>query len=58
MNINNATQRDIMHYESDIWSIADSLLAAGIKQSNFPTYMMPFFCIGYGSNNNSQYSAE
>ena len=40
---NNA--RDIMHYESDIWSIADLLLAASIKQSDFPTYMMPFFAL-------------
>lgn len=39
------TQRDIMHYESDIWSIADLLLAASIKQSDFPTYMMPFFAL-------------
>lgn len=36
---------DIMHYESDIWSIADLLLAAAIKQSNFPEYMMPFFAL-------------
>lgn len=34
-----------MHYESDIWSIADLLLAASIKQSDFPTYMMPFFAL-------------
>lgn len=37
--------RDIMHYESDIWAIADLLLAASIKQSDFPTYMMPFFAL-------------
>ena len=34
---------DIMHYESKIWSVADLLLSAGIKQSDFPNYMMPFF---------------
>ena len=45
MNPENATPRDIMHYESDIWSIADLLLAASIKQSDFPTYMMPFFAL-------------
>ena len=45
MNQENATPRDIMHYESDIWSIADLLLAASIKQSDFPTYMMPFFAL-------------
>lgn len=37
--------RDIMHYESDIWAIADLLLAASVKQSDFPTYMMPFFAL-------------
>ena len=36
--------RDIMHYESDIWAIAD-LLAASVKQRDFPTYMMPFFAL-------------
>lgn len=45
MNQENTTPRDIMHYESDIWSIADLLLAASIKQSDFPTYMMPFFAL-------------
>ena len=42
---NVASPRDIMHYESDIWAIADLLLAASIKQSDFPTYMMPFFAL-------------
>lgn len=37
--------RDIMHYESKIWDIADILLAAAVKQSDFPTYMMPFFAL-------------
>ena len=37
--------RDIMHYESDIWAIADLLLAASVKQSDFPAYMMPFFAL-------------
>ena len=43
-NIQNSVQ-DIMHYESDIWAVADLLLAAGIKQSDFPAYMMPFFAL-------------
>ena len=43
-NIQNSVQ-DIMHYESDIWEVADLLLAAGIKQSDFPAYMMPFFAL-------------
>lgn len=37
--------RDIMHYESDIWAIADLLLAASVKRSDFPAYMMPFFAL-------------
>lgn len=37
--------RDIMHYESEIWAIADDLIAVSIKQSDFPTYMMPFFAL-------------
>lgn len=37
--------RDIMHYESEIWAIADLLLAASVKQSDFPAYMMPFFAL-------------
>lgn len=43
---NNMTPNsDIMHYESDIWAVADLLLAAGIKQSDFPKFMMPFFAL-------------
>lgn len=37
--------RDIMHYESDIWAVADDLIAVSIKQSDFPAYMMPFFAL-------------
>ena len=37
--------RDIMSYEPDIWAIADDLIAVSIKQSDFPTYMMPFFAL-------------
>lgn len=36
---------DIMQYESDIWAAADLLIAAGIKQSKFPEYMMPYFAL-------------
>lgn len=36
---------DIMQYESDIWKIADLLIAASVKQSDFPAYMMPFFAL-------------
>lgn len=47
MSINDiqSQPRDIMHYESDIWAIADLLLAASVKQSDFPAYMMPFFAL-------------
>lgn len=44
-NIQVAPVQDIMHYESDIWEVADLLFAAGIKQSDFPAYMMPFFAL-------------
>ena len=43
---NNPTPlRDIMQYESQIWAAADLLIAAGIKQSKFPDFMMPFFAL-------------
>ena len=44
-NIIQSQPRDIMHYESDIWAIADLLIAASVKQSDFPAYMMPFFAL-------------
>jgi type I restriction enzyme M protein len=44
-NINEQLLPDIMHYESDIWSIADLLRGAGIKDSKFPDYMMPYFAL-------------
>lgn len=37
--------KDILSYESDIWSVADLLISSGIKQSKFPDYMMPFFAL-------------
>jgi len=42
---NIAKPRDIMQYESEIWAIADDWIAVSIKQSDFPTYMMPFFAL-------------
>ena len=39
MNIN------ILKYEGDIWKTADLLIGCGIKQSEFPKYMMPFFAL-------------
>lgn len=36
---------NILKYESDIWNTADLLRGAGIKESEFPQYMMPFFAL-------------
>ena len=36
---------NILIYESDIWKTADLLIGAGIKQSDFPKFMMPFFAL-------------
>ncbi|WP_126651706.1 HsdM family class I SAM-dependent methyltransferase [Chryseobacterium aureum] len=36
---------NILQYESDIWKTADYLRGAGIKESDFPKYMMPFFAL-------------
>jgi type I restriction enzyme M protein len=35
--------QNILQYSSDIWATADLLIGAGIKQSDFPKFMMPFF---------------
>ncbi len=37
--------QDILKYESKVWETADLLIGAGIKQSDFPKYMMPFFAL-------------
>lgn len=36
---------NILQYESDVWRTADLLIGAGIKQSDFPKFMMPFFAL-------------
>ena len=36
---------NILKYEPKIWNTADLLIGAGIKQSDFPKYMMPFFAL-------------
>lgn len=36
---------NILQYERDVWKTADLLIASGIKQSDFPKYMMPFFAL-------------
>lgn len=35
----------ILKHESEIWATADLLRGAGIKTSDFPKYMMPFFAL-------------
>jgi type I restriction enzyme M protein len=37
--------KNILDYSSDVWRTADLLIGAGIKQSEFPKYMMPFFAL-------------
>ena len=44
-DINSTPLHDIMQYESQIWAAADDLYGAGIKQSKFPDFMMPFFAL-------------
>jgi len=39
------TTKNILQYESKVWQTADLLIGAGIKQSDFPKYMMPFFAL-------------
>lgn len=36
---------NILKYESDVWKTADLLIGAGIKQSDFPKFMMPYFAL-------------
>lgn len=36
---------NILQYESKVWATADLLIGAGIKQSDFPKFMMPFFAL-------------
>ena len=38
-------KNNILQYESKVWSTADSLISVGIKQSDFPKFMMPFFAL-------------
>ncbi len=35
----------ILKHESDVWATADLLRGAGIKTSDFPKFMMPFFAL-------------
>ena len=44
MTLSNPVQ-NILQYESTIWSTADLLRGCGIKESEWPSYMMPFFAL-------------
>ena len=39
------SEKNILKYEGDIWSIADLFFSVGIKQSDYPAFMMPFFAL-------------
>lgn len=39
------TGNNILKYESTIWATADLLRGSGIKESEWPSYMMPFFAL-------------
>ena len=36
---------DILQYESKVWATADLLRGSGIKESEWPSFMMPFFAL-------------
>ena len=36
---------NILQYESTIWATADLLRGCGIKESEWPSFMMPFFAL-------------
>ena len=40
-----AAKPNILQYESTIWATADLLRGCGIKESEWPSYMMPFFAL-------------
>lgn len=39
------TTNNILQYESTIWNTADLLRGSGIKESEWPSFMMPFFAL-------------
>ncbi|MFC1917017.1 hypothetical protein ACFLX1_02695 [Chloroflexota bacterium] len=36
---------NILQYEPNIWATADLLRGCGIKESEWPSFMMPFFAL-------------
>jgi len=55
---NNNLNNNILQYESDIWRTADLLIGAGIKQSDFPKFMMPYFALIMVESRLIRYSKE
>jgi type I restriction enzyme M protein len=49
---------NILQYESDVWRTADLLIGAGIKQSDFPKFMMPYFALIMVESRLIRYSKE
>lgn len=49
---------NILQYESKVWATADLLIASGIKQSDFPKFMMPFFALIMLESRLVRYAAE
>ncbi len=45
---------NIMKYESKIWATADLLRGSGIKESEWPSFMMPFFCAAFDIGDNKE----
>src|SRR5664280_906388 len=39
------SNNNILQYESKIWNTANLLRGSGIKESEWPSYMMPFFAL-------------
>lgn len=37
--------QSVLQYESKVWATADLLRGSGIKESEWPSYMMPFFAL-------------
>lgn len=49
---------NILQYESTIWNTADLLRGSGIKESEWPSYMMPFFALSLIESRLSRKLAE
>lgn len=45
MNQKSEANTNVLQYESKIWATADLLRGCGIKESEWPSFMMPFFAL-------------